>query len=88
MSVIKFPYLQRKRTLTLIIILTLASTLFSVTAYSFLGFYNGFTSYVGEQKDIIALYSKSSSTPYTGVIPLSVADMVEPQTGVIAISPR
>jgi ABC-type lipoprotein release transport system permease subunit len=88
MSVIKFPYLQRKRTLTLIIILTLASTLFSVTAYSFLGFYNGFTSYVGEQKDIIALYSKSSSTPYTGVIPLSVADMVEPQTGVIAISPE
>lgn len=88
MSLIKFSYLQRKRALTLIIILTLASTLFSVTAYSFLGFYNGFTNYVGEQNDVIALYSRSSSTPYTGIIPLAVADIVETQTGIIAISPE
>jgi len=88
MSLIKFPYLRRKRTITLIAILTLASTLFSVTAYSFLGFYNGFTNYVGEQKNVIALYDKISSTPYTGIIPLGVADMVEAQTGVIAVSPE
>ena len=88
MSLIKFRYLRRKRILTLIVILTLASTLFSVTAYSFLGFYNGFTNYVGEQKDIIAIYSKTSSTPYTGIIPLSLIDKVTAQDGVIGTSPE
>ena len=88
MSLIKFRYLRRKRMLTLIAILTLTSTLFSVTAYSFLGFYNGFTNYVGEEKDIIAIYSKSSSTPFTGVIPLNLADKITAIDGVVAISPE
>ena len=88
MSLIKFRYLRKKRITTLIVILTLASTLFSVTAYSFLGFYNGFTNYVGEQKDIIAIYSKTSSTPYTGIIPLNLIDKVTNQEGIIATSPE
>ena len=88
MSLLNFRYLHRKRMLTLIVILTLTSTLFSVTAYSFLGFYNGFTNYVGEEKDIIAIYSKAGSTPFTGVIPLSLANKITPIDGVIAISPE
>ena len=86
MSLIKFRYLRRKRMLTLILILTLTSALFSVTAYSFLGFYNGFTNYVGEQKDIIAIYSKTGSTPFTGVIPIQFANKITSIDGIIAIS--
>jgi len=72
----------------LVLILTLASTLFSVTAYSFLGFYDGFSNYVGEQNDVVAVYSTSGSTPYTGVVPLSVVDLVEDQVGVVVLSPE
>ncbi len=88
MSLIKFRYLHRRRIVSVVAILTLISTLFSVTAYSFLGFYNGFTNYVGEDKDIIAIYSKTSSTPYSGIISLKVTDLVTAQEGVISTSPE
>ena len=88
MSLINFKYLNRKRMITLIAILTLTSTLFSVTAYSFLGFYNGFTNYVGEDKDIIAIYSKTGSTPYSGIISLGITDLLTTQEGVVATSPE
>ena len=87
-SLFRFGYLCRRRALVLVLILTLASTLFSVTAYSFLGFYDGFSSYVGEQNDVVAVYSTSGSTPYTGVVPLSVVDLVEDQVGVVVLSPE
>ncbi len=88
MSLLKTRYLRRKRVLTLLVILTLTSTLFSVTAYSFLGFYNGFTNYAGEESDIIAVYSKTGGTPFSGIIPLSVADRVTAVEGVVAVSPE
>ena len=75
-NLINFQYLRRKRILTLIVILTLISTLFSITAYSFLGFYNGFTNYVGEQKNIVAIYSGIGSTPFTGVIPIAAENEI------------
>lgn len=88
MSLINFRYLRRKRMLTLIVILTLTSALFSVTAYSFLGFYNGFTNYVGEEKDIVAIYSKIGSTPFTGIVQIDIANKIASLEGVIAISPE
>lgn len=88
MSVIHFPYLRKKRTLSLIIILTLTSALFSVTAYSFLGFYNGFTNYVGEQDDVLAVYSTIGSTPFTGIVSLSAVNTVASLPGVVAVSPE
>jgi len=87
-NLIPFKYLNRKRIITLIAILTITSTLFSVTAYSFLGFYNGFTNYVGEDKDIISVYSQKGSTPFTGIVSVNIADMVAAQRGVIATSPE
>jgi len=88
LSLLNFRYLNRKRIVALTVILTLASTLFSITAYSFLGFYNGFTNYVGEDKDIIAVYSKSGSTPYSGVISISLANSMSVLNGVYAVSPE
>ena len=74
--------------LALIVILTLTSTLFSVTAYSFLGFYNGFTKYVGEEKDIVAIYSKIGSTPFSGVVSIDLSNKIEEIKGVVAVSPE
>lgn len=55
-----FKYLERKRTLTLAVILTLSSMLFSLRVLSLLGFYRGFTAYLGEGGDIVHAQVKSS----------------------------
>jgi ABC-type lipoprotein release transport system permease subunit len=72
----------------LVLILTLTSTLFSVTAFSFLGFYNGFSNYVGEDSDVVAIYGTAASTPLTGFVPLFIADEIVSVNGVLATSPE
>lgn len=74
--------------LTLTVVLTLTSVLFSVTAYSFLGFYNGFTGYVGEGKDVIAIYSRAGSTPFTGIVQIGLTNKLGSIDGVLAVSPE
>jgi ABC-type lipoprotein release transport system permease subunit len=88
MSLIGFKYLNQKRILTLILILTLTSTLFLVTAFSFLSFYNGFTNFMGEEKDIVAIYGNAGRTPFSGAIPAYLADKISPLNGVLASSPE
>lgn len=88
MSLLRVKFLHKRRILVLITILSLASILFSTTAYSFLGFYNGFTSYVGEEKDILAVYSKLGNTPFTGIVPVAAANHIATIEGVIAVSPE
>ncbi len=86
MSLRGFKYLRTQRVVALIVILTLTSTLFSVTAYSFLGFYNGFSGYLGEGNNIIAIYSQTSRTPFTGQVPIAIADNLTSMKGVVSIS--
>lgn len=88
MRIIRFGYLQKRRFLILTVILTLTSTLFSVTAFSFLGFYKAFNAYLGESEDIIAIYNREGTGPFTGFIPLSLVAHVESADGVLAISPE
>jgi ABC-type lipoprotein release transport system permease subunit len=88
LSLLRFRYPRTKRVLALIAILTLTSTLFSVTAYSFLGFYNGFTGYVGEGQNIVAVYSRIGSTPFSGVIAVQASDDLSSLAGVVAVSPE
>jgi ABC-type lipoprotein release transport system permease subunit len=85
---IGFKYLKRKHILTLALILTLTSTLFSITAFSLLGFYNGFNAYLGEGEDVVALYDRKSSTPFTGLVPAYLAERISSINGVIASSPE
>jgi ABC-type lipoprotein release transport system permease subunit len=87
-KLINFGYLHRQRVLTLIAILSLVSALFSVTAYSFLGFYNGFTSYVGSENDVLAIYGATGATPLTGAVALALTDKVAAVNGVLAASPE
>jgi len=88
MKTISFGYLQKRRFLILTVILALASTLFSVTAFSFFGFYKAFNAYLGESEDIIAIYHRKGTGPFTGFIPLSLVAHVESLDGVLATSPE
>lgn len=83
-----FKYLKRQRILTLALIIILSSTLFSITALSLLGFYRGFTAYIGEGEDIVALYDRKSSTPFTGLVPAYLSEKISALNGVLASSPE
>jgi len=88
MSLRGFRYLHRNRVLTLILILTLTSTMFLVTAFSFLSLYNGFTEYIGEEDGVIALHGNRGSTPLTTIVPTYLSENVSRLNGVIASSPE
>ena len=88
MSIVGFKYLHKRRLLILVLTLTMASALFSVTAFSFLGFYQTFNSYLGEEADIIAVYDRRSSTPFTGLVPMHLATRIQSIKGVLATSPE
>jgi ABC-type lipoprotein release transport system permease subunit len=83
-----FNYLRFRSLFVLTLILILASTLFSVTALSFLGFYNSFNAYLGEENNIIAIYDVQSRTPFTGIIPAYLTNQVSTINGVLACSPE
>lgn len=88
MRLISFRYLRRQRIMTLALILTLSSTLFSLTAFSFLSFYKGFNAYLGGGKDIVTIYGRRSSTPFTGAVPMHLAERIRSTNGVLASSPE
>jgi ABC-type lipoprotein release transport system permease subunit len=62
--------------------------LFSITALSLLGFYKGFTAYLGEGDDIVVIYDKKSRTPFTGLVPAYLAEKISNLNGVLAASPE
>lgn len=88
MRLIGFKYLRKKRILTLALILTMASILFSTTAFSLLGFYKGFNAYLGEEEDIVAIYNRASRTPFTGIVPMYLTEPISIINGVSASSPE
>jgi ABC-type lipoprotein release transport system permease subunit len=88
MRLLGFKYFKRQRVLTLALIITVSSMLFSLTALSLLGFYRGFTAYLGEGKDIVAVYDRKSRTPFTGLVPAYLAERISALNGVLAGSPE
>ncbi len=88
MRLLGFRYLKRQRVLTLALIIIMSSMLFSLTAFSLLGFYRGFTAYLGEGKDIIVVYDKKSQTPFTGLVPAYLSEKIGTLNGVLASSPE
>ncbi|MEM0314260.1 MAG: hypothetical protein QXQ41_06910, partial [Candidatus Bathyarchaeia archaeon] len=83
-----FKYLSMRRFLALMLVVTVSSMLFSITALSLLGFYRGFTAYLGEEENVVAIYDRASSTPYTGLVPTHLAEKLARQDGVSACSPE
>ena len=72
--ILGFRYLRFKRILALFIVLSLSSMLFFTTALSLMGFYRGFTYYLGEEKGVIVIYDIKSRTPFTGLVPANLGD--------------
>ncbi len=83
-----FKYLQGRRVISLILVLALSSTLFSVTAFTLQGFYNSFNSYLGVGEDIVAIYDRGSNTPFTGLVPKFLAEQISSIDGVYVSSPE
>lgn len=88
LRILGFKYLRRKRILMLTLILSMASMLFSIMAFSLLGFYNGFKAYLGEGENIVVLYDRNSRTPFTGIVPIYLAYRIGELNGVLASSPE
>ena len=88
MELTGFNYLKRGNVLTLFLILSAASMVFSITATSLLSSYNGFAAYLGGGDNIIAVYDRKSSTPFTGLVPAYLADKIATVDGVLASSPE
>jgi len=88
MRLVGFMYLKRQRTLILALIILLSSMLFSLSALSLLGFYKGFTAYLGEEESILAVYDRKSRTPFTGLVPAYLAEKIGALNGVLASSPE
>jgi ABC-type lipoprotein release transport system permease subunit len=84
----RFRYLHFRGLLVLTLILALASTLFSITAVSFLGFYNGFNAYLGEDAGVVAVYDVGSRTPFSGFVPAYLTENLSRIDGVLACSPE
>lgn len=83
-----FKYLQGRRVISLVLVLTLSSTLFSVTAFTLQGFYNSFNGYLGVGEDIVAIYDRGSNTPFTGLVPKYLAEKISIIDGVYISSPE
>jgi ABC-type lipoprotein release transport system permease subunit len=88
LSLLGFRYLRKQNVLILFLLVTLISTLFSITAFSLLGFYNGFNAYLGEGENIVAIYSIRGRTPFTGIVPSYLAERLNTVKGVQASSPE
>lgn len=88
MKLAAFNYINRERIITLALTLILSSMLFSMTAFSLLGFQRGFAAYLGEGEDIVVIYNIRSSTPFTGLVPICLAERISMMNGILASSPE
>ena len=88
MKLIGFKYLKQQRILTLTLVITLSSILFSMTALSLMSFYKGLNAYLGEGEDIVVVYDRRSRTPFTGLVPVYIAEKISVLNGVLASSPE
>jgi len=84
----RFRYLRRQRILALALVMALSSMLFSLIALSLTSLHRGLTAYLGEEEDVIAIYDKRSSTPFTGLVPAHLAEEIGALEGVLACSPE
>jgi len=88
MRLLGFRYLRRQRVAALVMIVAFSSMLFSITAFSLLGFYRGFSAYLGEGEGIIVIYDRNSRTPFTGLVPIYLAERIRAISGVRTMSPE
>jgi ABC-type lipoprotein release transport system permease subunit len=85
---IGYKYVEGRRVMVFVVILVLSSMLFSMMAFSLLGFYRVFGGYLGGGNDIVVVYDRNSNTPFTGLIPIYLVENISSIKGVMAVSPE
>jgi len=85
---IGYKYVEGRRVVVFVVILVLSSMLFSMMAFSLLGFYRVFGGYLGGGNDIVVVYDRNSNTPFTGLIPIYLVENISSIKGVMAVSPE
>jgi ABC-type lipoprotein release transport system permease subunit len=85
---IGYKYVEGRRVVVFVVILVLSSMLFSMMAFSLLGFYRVFGGYLGGANDIVVVYDRNSNTPFTGLIPIYLVENISSIKGVMAVSPE
>lgn len=88
MRLLGFRYLRRRRLAALALVVAAASFLFSFTSMSLAGLYRGLAAYLGEGGGVVAVYDPRGGTPYTGLVPASLAERLAGVNGVLAVSPE
>lgn len=88
MNLIIFKYIRVERLIFLLTLLTLSSTLFSITCLSLLGFYSSFSSMLDVGGNVLTVYGRGSSTPFTGLVPAQISNILSNVSGVLASSPE
>lgn len=88
MRFIGYKYVEGRRVMVFVVILVLSSMLFSMMAFSLLGFYRVFGGYLGGGNDIVVVYDRNSNTPFTGLIPIYLVENISSIKGVMAVSPE
>lgn len=88
MKLLKFDYLDRKRILEMALIIGIASVLFATIALPVLGFYQGFTGYLGESENVVSVHEGSANTPFSGLVPSQMASRASELEGVSTVSPE
>ncbi|KXB01142.1 hypothetical protein AKJ41_02560 [candidate division MSBL1 archaeon SCGC-AAA259O05] len=88
MRLLKFDYLDRKRILGMALIVGVASVLFATIALPILGFYQGFTEYLGEGENVVAIHQGSANTPFSGSVSARMASRASELNGVCTVSPE
>ncbi len=88
MRLLKFDYLDRRRIWGMALIVGIASTLFATLALPVLGFYQGFTGYLGESENVMAIRQGGSNTPFSGLVPSRMASRASYLKGIETVSPE
>ncbi|MBC7090725.1 MAG: ABC transporter permease [Nitrososphaeria archaeon] len=88
MNLLIFKYIRVGRLIFLLTLLTLSSTLFSITCLSLLGFYSSFSSMLDVGGNVLTVYGRGSSTPFTGLVPAQISNILSNVSGVLASSPE
>ena len=84
----RYMYLDRRRLAALLAMVTAASMLASMTGMMVLGVYRGVEAFAAPSRGVALVYDTSSRTPFTGLLPLTLASRLAGAEGVEAVSPE
>ncbi len=84
----RYMYLDRRRLAVLLAVVVAASMLAGVTGILLLGARRGVEAFAAPTRGVAVVYDASSRTPFTGLLPMGLAQSLAGVEGVEAVSPE